>query len=154
MGFPPEGARTPSAESNRAAKLARVTARTAHAVLVVRGSDCLGWRQYGSPAELPRIKHRKAYEAGAGAPPDWRITCFFVDRAARGQGVAEAALRGALALIRAAGGGTVEAMPEDATGRKTPGAFLWGGELGMFERAGFERVRPLGKSSWPVRAVP
>jgi hypothetical protein len=67
---------------------------------------------------------------------------------------AEAALRGALALIRAAGGGTVEAMPEDATGRKTPGAFLWGGELGMFERAGFERVRPLGKSSWLVRAVP
>ncbi|MGJ5756382.1 hypothetical protein [Streptomyces puniciscabiei] len=31
-------------------------------------------------AELARIEHRRACEAAAPVPPDWRITCFFVHR--------------------------------------------------------------------------
>jgi len=77
----------------------------AHAALVYDGERCVGWCQFGSPDELPRIKHRKAYLAGAEAPPDWRITCFFVDREHRGAGVAGAALAGALEAIGRLGGG-------------------------------------------------
>lgn len=152
MGFHPEGVgKGHTAEGNRAAKLARVAAGSAHAALVFRGEVCLGWCQYGPPAELPRIKHRAAYHAEAGALPDWRITCFYVDKAARGQGVSRAALAGALDLIAAAGGGVVESMPEEVEGRKVSGAFLWNANLALFEAAGFERVRKLGTHAWLVR---
>lgn len=152
MNFHPESFQG-SPEANRAAKEARVRAGRAHAALVFDAETCLGWCQFGPAAELTRIKHRKAWEAGGGAVPDWRITCFFVDKAARGRGVAEAALHGALALIAAAGGGVVESMPEEAGGRRVSGSFLFNAELAMFERAGFERVRRLGKWAWLVRRV-
>ena len=150
MGFHAKGPSWgKSADGNRAEKQALVAAGQAHAALVFDGAVCVGWCQYGPPAELPRIKHRKAL--GAEALPDWRITCFFVDKAARGQGVAEAALIGALGLIGQAGGGVVESMPEEAAGRKVSGSFLWNAEIGMFDRAGFERIRRLGKNAWLVR---
>ena len=159
MAFHEEGINRPgqTPEGNRDAKEARVRAGTAHAALVFRGEDCLGWCQYGPPKELPRIKHAKAYAAGAATdasakgPPDWRITCFHTAKGARGLGVAKAALRGALDLIAAAGGGVVEAGPEDTTGRKVGGSFLWSGTVAMFEAAGFARVRPLGKHHWLFR---
>ena len=85
--------------------------------------------------------------------PDWRITCFFVDKAQRGRGVAEAALNGTLGLIALAGGGAVQSMPEEAGERKVSGSLLWNAEVGMFDRAGFERVWKLGKNAWLVRKV-
>ena len=143
-----------SAEANRAEKEALVRAERAHAALVYRGENCVGWCQYGSPAELPRIKARKAYEAGAPGPADWRITCFFTAKGQRGQGIAEAALQGALRQIAVAGGGMVEAFPEATEGRKVSGSFLFSGPLDMFERHGFRRDRPLGKDRWLVsRAI-
>lgn len=53
---------------------------------------CVGWCQFGPAAELPRIKNRRAYEQGLVMPPDWRITCFFVDKAYRRSGVASVAM--------------------------------------------------------------
>ena len=63
----------------------------AHAALVFDGDEAIGWCQYGSPAELPGIAHRKEYLTGVDVLPDFRITCFFVDRQARRSGVARAA---------------------------------------------------------------
>jgi GMP synthase (glutamine-hydrolysing) len=39
----------------------------------------VAWCEYGTPEELPRIYHRKEYEAGLDRLPDYRLTCFFVD---------------------------------------------------------------------------
>jgi len=106
MGFHPEGVgQDTTAELNRDRKLARVCAGTAHAALVFHGGECLGWCQFGTPGELPRIKSRAAYEKGQTAPPDWRIACCYVGKGHRRQGVAAAALAGALDLIAALGGG-------------------------------------------------
>jgi hypothetical protein len=142
-----------SADLNRAEKQTLVDAGRAQAALVFDGPDCVGWCQFGPPRDLPRIKHRKAYEAGFTHLPDWRITCFFVGRGNRGQGVAAAALAGALDLIGQRGGGVVESYPEDTDGRKVSGSFLHNGNLAMFEAAGFERERKIGKDRWVVRAV-
>ena len=156
MAFhPPRGGGPYAEEDNRRAKERLVRDGAAHAALVFDGAVCVGWCQFGPPAELPRIKFRRAYEAGsdAGAPPDWRITCFFVDRACRGRGVADAALAGALREIAGLGGGVVESSPEDATGRTVSAGFLHNATLALFERQGFERVRPLAKRHWLVRTV-
>src|SRR4051794_26746659 len=81
-----------SSHDRAAKKEARVREGRAHAALVYDGATCVGWCQFGPTDELPRIKHRKAYLEGLEALPDWRITCFFVDRERRRSGVAAAAL--------------------------------------------------------------
>jgi GNAT superfamily N-acetyltransferase len=154
MGFHPEGVgRHKTVGQNRSEKESRVRQGRAHAALAYDGASCVGWCQYGAPDELPRIKRKRAYEQGLPPMPDWRITCFFVDKSHRKQGVAAAALSGALRQIAALGGGTVESYPEDVAGRKTSGSFLHNGTLAMFERAGFRRVRRLGKNHWLVSTV-
>ena len=152
MGFHPEGVgngTTP--ELNRERKLARVQAATAHAALVFLDDDCLGWCQFGPPDELPRIKSRAAYEKGRAALPDWRIGCCYVGKGHRRQGVAAAALAGALDLIAALGGGTVEGFPEAAD--SVPAGFLYNGALSTYEQLGFTRDRKIGKHRWVVTTV-
>src|SRR5512136_455408 len=65
MGFHPEGVgRGRTAELNRADKECRVRGGRAHAALVYDGASCVGWCQFGSPDELPRIKNQREYRAG------------------------------------------------------------------------------------------
>jgi hypothetical protein len=64
------------------------------------------------------------------------------------------ALRGALDLIAAAGGGVVEGYPHDTEGRKKMSAsFLYNGTRTLYERAGFTFVRPKGKGNTVMRRV-
>ena len=137
--------------SPRAAKEDRVRTGRAHAALVFDADGAAqGWCQYGSPEELPGIKHRREYEKDAPPPPDWRITCFWVDKKHRGQGIARAALEGALEQIALAGGGLVEAISEATTGREAPGRFLFSATVELFEQCGFTRGRQVGKHAWIV----
>jgi GNAT superfamily N-acetyltransferase len=154
MSFHAEGiGRHKTPDQNRAEKELRVQTGQAHAALVYDGGTCVGWCQFGVRDELPRIKNKRAYLDGLDALPDWRITCFFSDRGHRGQGVASAALAGALEEIRQLGGGTVESYPDDMDGRRVSSSFIHNGTIAMFERQGFERVRSIGKSRWVVRTV-
>ena len=149
LEFHPEGSQKDV--DRRALKEQRVNDGEAHAALVFDGDLCVGWCQFGSPDELPRIKFGRAYLEAAGDPPDWRITCFFVDKAYRHKGVAAAALEGAMSEIARLGGGIVESSPEDVEGRKVSNSFLYNANLAMFERQGFVRTRQLGKNNWLVR---
>lgn len=152
MGFHPEGVgkdTTPGV--NRDRKLSRVQAGTAHAALVLDGDDCLGWCQFGAPDELPRIKSRAAYERSSTTPPDWRIACCYVGKGHRRQGVATAALAGALDLIAGLGGGRVEGYPEDASA--VSAGFLFNGALSTYEHLGFAKDRKIGKHRWVVTKV-
>jgi len=124
----------------------------AHAALVFEGDVAIAWCEYGSPVELPGIKHRKQYDAGESRPAPWRITCFFVDRDHRRSGVAREALDGALALIAQAGGGEVVSFPNElAPGKKTSSSFLHNGTRAMFEKAGFAFERHIGTSKTVMR---
>src|SRR5712691_3203793 len=65
MGYHPEDSRTDAAH-NRAAKERRVHEGRAHAALVIdEDGSVQGWCQYGSPGELPGIKHRREYDKTA-----------------------------------------------------------------------------------------
>jgi ribosomal protein S18 acetylase RimI-like enzyme len=135
----------------RAAKEARVRDDRAHAALVLdEDGVAQGWCQYGSPGELPNIKHRREYDKDAPPRPDWRITCFYVDKKHRGQGIARTALEGALAQIADAGGGVVEAIPEVTANREAQGRFLFSATVELFEQYGFRRLRKVGKHAWIV----
>lgn len=149
--------KTFDAGDNRSLKQRLVSDGRAHAALVFDGEAAVGWCQYGRPDELPNIYHRKEYEADLDRLPDYRLTCFFVDKRYRRKGVARAALRGALDLIAQAGGGRVEAYPQDTSGKQdTPGkkvsaSFLYSATRGLFEEAGFTYERPKGKNHCVMR---
>ncbi|SDK37171.1 GNAT family N-acetyltransferase [Nonomuraea jiangxiensis] len=152
VGFHPEG--NQRGPGRRAIKEDRVRTDRAHAALVLdEHGTAQGWCQYGSPDELPGIKHRRAYHKDAPPRPDWRITCFYVDKRHRGQGVARAALEGALDQIAQAGGGLVEAISEATADREAPARFLFSATVELFEQYGFTRGRQLGKHAWIVSRV-
>jgi ribosomal protein S18 acetylase RimI-like enzyme len=152
IGWHPECGRTDI--DHRATKQERVLSDRAHAALVFDGDGLAqGWCQYGSPDELPNIKHRRRYDQDPPPDPDWRIACFYVDKRHRGEGIARAALEGALDQIARRGGGLVEAIPEVTEGRAAHGRFLFSATVELFEQFGFERVRQVGKHAWIVSRV-
>lgn len=151
MGFHPEGARKTPAAVNRQRKFERVQQGTTHHALVFDDDLCVGWCQFGSTEELPRLKNQAAYEKTLIELPDWRIACFYVRRGFRRQGVSTQALAGALDMIASFGGGMVEGYPEPADA--VPAGFLFHGALSTFEQLGFERDRMIGKHRWVVRRL-
>ena len=154
MGFHPEGVGAGrTREGNRAAKRRHVANGTVHQTLVYAGQECVGWCQYGSPAELPNIKNSAAYRKELQTLPDWRIGCIFTGSRHRERGVARAAVAGALAEIRAAGGGVVEAYPEQTADRVPQrGAYLHTGPEELFTEFGFVRDRLIAKWRWVMRS--
>lgn len=155
MGFHPEGVGKPgqTAENNRAAKHSRVVSGAVRQVLVYDSDTCVGWCQFGRPAELPNIKNLRAYDQAPGAEPDWRIGCVFTTSRRRGVGIASVAVRAALEEIRRKGGGVVEAYPEQTEGRPPQrGAFLHTGPEALYARYGFTRDRQIAKWRWVMRA--
>lgn len=144
------GEKTFTAEDNRALKERLVRDGRAHAALVFDGDEAVAWAQYGPPSELPNIHHRKEYDEAGDPPPDFRITCIFVDKKYRRKGVTTAALQGAVDLIAQAGGGVVEGYPHDTgDGRKV--SVLYNSTRALYERAGFTYVRAKGLRNCVMR---
>jgi hypothetical protein len=135
---------------HKALKEKLVRANRSHAALVYDGTEVVGC-QFGPPMELPA--RMSGFNRLGKSPPDWRITCFFVDRDHRKEGVAKAALKGALSIIAAKGGGTVDGYPIDTRGKPYSSSFLWGGSQSMFTELGFHPLGTLGTSKWVMRKV-
>jgi GNAT superfamily N-acetyltransferase len=139
---------------NRRDKARLVRQGQSHAILVYEGEAPIGWCQYGPREELPRIDAGRGYQK-VGPPAEgrrlWRITCFFVDRAYRGRGVAKFALKAALASIRKQGGGIVEAYPVVSEKMAAVPEWRWFGTPGMFRKEGFRVVAKLGTSGVLMR---
>jgi GNAT superfamily N-acetyltransferase len=154
MGFHVEGlGKDSTPEGNREAKRAHTWRGSVHQVLVYADGACVGWSQFGSPAELPNIKNPAKYEKTLVELPDWRMGCIFTGSKHRGQGVARAAVAGALEAIRAAGGGVVEAYPEQTADRPAQrGAYFHTGPEELFAAFGFVRDRQIAKWRWVMRA--
>ncbi len=125
-----------------------------HAALVYDGKTLAGWCQYGPKQELPRIDAGRNYKK-IGPPASektlWRITCFYVDKKHRKQGVAKIALDSALESIKKQGGGIVEAYPVVSKKILANAEWVWFGTPSMFQKHGFKPVAPLGTSYMLMR---
>lgn len=134
---------------NQRDKKTLVKGGRSHAILVYDNETPVGWCQYGTKEELPRIDAGRGYrkvEPPAGFEKLWRITCFFVDRDHRGKGVSKLALSAALESIKKQGGGIVEAYPVVSKKMAAVAEWRWFGTPSMFKREGFEKIAPLGSS--------
>ena len=115
-------------------------------VIAYRGDAPIGW-----VAIAPRSEYSRFEKARVLVPiddkPVWSITCFFIHRSARRQGLMEKLIGAAVDFAKGEGARIVEGYPRPSSG-KVASTTLYVGTVNGFERAGFKVVaRPSDKRS-------
>ncbi|PWK84123.1 acetyltransferase (GNAT) family protein [Lentzea atacamensis] len=114
-------------------------------LLAVDGAEAVGW-----VAVAPRASYSRLARSKITAPISddisgvWSVTCFYVHRSARRQGVTSLLLDAAVDHAAKAGAKSIEGYPIDTEGRKLQAGELYHGRLAMFLDAGFELVERRG----------
>jgi ribosomal protein S18 acetylase RimI-like enzyme len=127
-----------SAEANREALRLLVDSNIAPGLIGYEDDSPVGWVSIGPHEDYESLR-RSPVAKPIDDRPVWSIVCFFVDRRARGRGVAESLLQAAVGYARSMGARLVEAYPIDKDVRsENEVAFV--GVKPMFERAGFHEV--------------
>jgi GNAT superfamily N-acetyltransferase len=132
----PDYRRTAGPDKKRAFKQVCRSGDRPPGVLAYRDGIPVGW-----VAIAPRADYVRLAEARVLAPiddqPVWSITCFFIHRTARRQGLMEKLIGAAMDFARDEGATLIEAYPKPAT-RKMASTDLYVGTVRCFERAGFK----------------
>jgi GNAT superfamily N-acetyltransferase len=107
-------------------------------LLAYSGDQPVGWIAIEPRSAYPRLAHSRVLK-----PLDeqevWSVTCFFVDRKFRKQGVTVGLLKAAIEYVRSKGGRIIEGYPVEASERM-PDIFAYTGTVSAFHKAGFEEV--------------
>ena len=122
----------------RAALKALVDGGKPPGLVAYRGDVAVGWVSLAPREEFARLE-RSPVMKPVDDTPVWSIICFVVPPEHRGQGVARALLKGAIAYAREHGATVVEAYPVDKKNRSKDDA-LWFGAKSMYDHAGFKEV--------------
>jgi GNAT superfamily N-acetyltransferase len=135
---------------NRADLEQLAAAALAPGLVAYRDDLCAGWVSLAPRGDYARLAKAKVL-APVDDKPVWSIVCFVVSRHARGTGVANALLDGAIEFAKAHGATILEAYPVAAERGHVPAADAFHGTQSMFERAGFAvvEVRRWNKTSPP-----
>jgi GNAT superfamily N-acetyltransferase len=72
--------------------------------------------------------------------PVWSVSCLFIAKPFRRQGVSVALIGAATKFARSHGARVVEAYPVVPYSDAMPAAFAWTGTVSAYERAGFREV--------------
>lgn len=114
-------------------------------LLAVDGEEAVGWVAVAPRASYSRLGRSKITAPVSGDISGvWSVTCFYVRRDARRQGVTSLLLDAAVEHAAKAGARSVEGYPIDTEGRKLQAGELYHGRLAMFLDAGFELVERRG----------
>jgi GNAT superfamily N-acetyltransferase len=127
-----------SAARNKQAMRSLVASGTVPGLIAYRDGRPVGWISVGPREEYRRLENSPIMKP-VDDKPVWSIVCFFVDARERGNGVAEALLRGAIDYARSQGATRLEAYPVDKRERSNP-LSMWFGAKSMYDRAGFQEV--------------
>jgi len=123
---------------NRNAMRALVDGGQQPGVLLYEDGCAVAWC-----AVAPREEYIRLNASRVLAPVDeekvWSVSCFFVDKKARGKGLSVAVLQAAVEFARGKGAKFIEGYPQELKD-KLPPAFVWTGVMPTFERAGFKEV--------------
>ncbi|MDD2523022.1 MAG: hypothetical protein PHW11_09440 [Anaerolineaceae bacterium] len=149
--------------SSQFQKLDRDERRSLHQECVTQGlstgailyqdSKAIGWAQFGKTANLEQIlrtRKLKAWVEEGNQLPDWFITCLFVEKAYRKQGLQKYALKSALKAIEMYGGGLTAGMPFDFPGDSRP---AYNGSINLFEREGFWVAAHFGHNALLLKEI-
>ncbi len=124
----------------KAAQHAIVRSGAVPGLLAYDRDRAVGWIAVEPRDRYPRLARSRILKP-VDDRPVWSITCFFVRKDYRRQGLTVALLKAALKHVRQHGGRIVEGYPVDAGGEEMPSVFVYTGLASAFQQAGFKEVR-------------
>lgn len=107
-------------------------------LLAFDGDVAVGWCQLAPRDALPQLERARGLKRIDDAPV-WTISCFYVRRGYRKQGVTTALIKAALKTAKRANAPALEAYPVDTQETKSTSG-LYTGRASTFTRAGFRTV--------------
>jgi GNAT superfamily N-acetyltransferase len=108
-------------------------------ILAFDGRDPVGWCAVAPREAYPALSRSRILKP-VDDRPVWSITCLFVLKPYRRQGLSVRLLEEAVAFAGRRGARILEGYPTEPTMEKTPDAFVWTGTPSAFVRAGFGEV--------------
>jgi GNAT superfamily N-acetyltransferase len=125
-------------DANRASLKALVDAGAEPGILAYDGDDPIGWCAV-APREAYVFLERSRVLRRLDDAPVWSVSCLFVAKTHRNQGVSVGLLCAATEFVRARGGTVVEGYPTEPKDH-LPAPFIWTGLLSAFLKAGFHEM--------------
>lgn len=132
--------------ANRLAFGELVRSGRASGVLAIRDGAAIGWCSTGPRPDFQYLARSRLIPTG-GSEARWSVTCFFVEKSQRGNGVAGKLLQGAVALAHSRHADAIEGYPVKSAATRTPDVFAHTGVVRLFEAAGFKLVACAGSRS-------
>jgi GNAT superfamily N-acetyltransferase len=113
-------------------------------ILAYEGEQAVGWCGIAPREKLVALENSRILKR-VDESPVWSITCFFVNKGARGQGLMEGLIKAAVAHAKSCGAQIVEAYPIDMQSPKLAGQTFgsYSGYMGVasaFRTIGFTEV--------------
>lgn len=139
--------------ARRALHQERVTNGLATGAILYQDTIAIGWAQFGRTANMEQIlrtRKLKAWVDEGNQLPEWFITCLFVDKAYRKQGLQKYILKSAIRAIELSGGGLTAGLPFDFPGDSRP---AYNGSISLFEREGFRVAAHFGHHALLLKEI-
>jgi GNAT superfamily N-acetyltransferase len=115
-----------------------VDSAVATGLLAYLHGDVVGWIAVEPREAYPKLAHSRALKS-VDDQPVWSVTCFFVSKRFRRQGITVELLRAAVDHVKKQGGKIVEGYPVE-TQKNMPAPFIYTGTASAFHQAGFREV--------------
>lgn len=125
-------------ESNKQAMKSIIDRGAVPGLLAYVDGEPAGWCALAPREAYPRLLNSRTMKP-VDDQPVWSVTCFFVARPHRRQGVSVALLNAAAEYVRGQGGRIVEGYP-DVPSNTLPDPFVFKGLASAFAKAGFQEI--------------
>ncbi len=133
---------------NRASLRALIKKGPPPGILAYDGDRAVGWCAVAPRTEYVALSRSRVLKP-LDDTPVWSVSCFFIDRRYRRQGVSLHLLQAAIEFVKTRGGRVLEGYPVSPKKGAMADAFAWNGTLSAFLKAGF-REMPRWSESRPI----
>lgn len=113
-------------------------------------NEPVGWIAMAPREDYMKLVDSRAFKR-IDDKPVWSITCFFIKKEFRHNGLSQQLIKGAVDFAKKKKIKTLEAYPAIPYSEKVPSPFLWVGVLSSFIKNGFNIVQQNSKSRAMVR---
>ena len=124
-------------EGNRRAFRKLVRSGAEPGVLAYADGAPAGWCAIAPREQYPVLTRSRVLKP-VDNQPVWAVTCFFIDRKVRRQGLSAQLLKAAVDFAKAHGAKIVEGYPHDV--KRSADVFVYTGLASAFRQAGFKEV--------------
>lgn len=139
-------------DGNKRALEEIVSAERKPGIIAYQGRQAIGWCAIAPRADYVALKRSRILQPVDGNPV-WSISCLFIKKGYRRQGVSAQLLRAAVDFAARQGAQIVEGYPNEPSNDQMPDPFLWHGVASAFIAAGFHEVARRSQSRPIMRFV-